>query len=214
MKIKKLFISLLCVMCISVATAQPPKAEYLGVIAELSFIKNSSENLARRVINDTSISDRDKINFVILYNDLKAISDQIISQIIADSRRKNHLKNYKLIDDLFCFYKISEMNGIMTTNAKVKTYLMHFTSINFLHTQLLDFRSASNPNEKISLTANLSGLFEYHHSQVSDNNAVTLSTQTILTRRAVREIRVSNVTRLLESTKLSPIQDLTVPLVK
>nr|MBK9651827.1 hypothetical protein [Bacteroidota bacterium] len=121
---KNIAIILICLLAsISIVQAQDSKAENLGLVSELVFIKLTSENLAIRIVNDTLIKEEDKIKFVNLYNDVKIISDQVILQLMTDSRRKNSLRYFKKIDNLLVAKTITQIEESDLSKMKLNGYI-------------------------------------------------------------------------------------------
>ena len=92
---KLITISLLLLFSVVNSAISQERLEKLGLISELVYLKNSTENTAIRILKDSTIQESTKIKFIDSYNTLKTMSDQWILQLIADMSRKKARRNLK-----------------------------------------------------------------------------------------------------------------------
>lgn len=206
---KNIAIILFCLLTsISIVQAQDSKAEKLGLISELVFIKLTSENLAIRIVNDTLIKEDDKIKFVNLYNDIKVISDQVILQLITDSRRKNCLKYFNKIDNLLVDKNITQIEESDLSKMKLKGYINNLKKINAVYNKLMAFKTSDKPNENPLLNMSLKGFFPIAMSVEDITGVLSLVTSTIKDIRESKEKKVEKITTILNEVRLLSLQDL------
>lgn len=187
---KKTTLMICLLATVLLSKAQNNKAENLGLISELTFIKQTSENLAISIINDTLIKEEEKIKVINHYNNLKVISDQVILQLMTDCRRKNNLKYFKKLDKLLLAKTIDQISNTDLNCVKLNGYIKNLTKINEVYNKLININR--NPSLPI---AEFTG-------------AITLITSTIKDIRADNEKIVEKITSILNEVRISPIQNL------
>ena len=206
---KNIAIILICLLAsISIVQAQDSKAENLGLVSELVFIKLTSENLAIRIVNDTLIKEEDKIKFVNLYNDVKIISDQVILQLMTDSRRKNSLGYFKKIDNLLVEKTITQIEESDLSKMKLKGYIKNLKKINLVYSKLMAFKTSDKPNESPLLNISLKGFFPATMTVEELTGVLSFVTATIKDIRESKEKKVEKITIILNEVRLSSLQDL------
>lgn len=206
---KNIAIILICLLAsISIVQAQDSKAENLGLVSELVFIKLTSENLAIRIVNDTLIKEEDKIKFVNLYNDVKIISDQVILQLMTDSRRKNNLGYFKKIDNLLAEKTITQIEESDLSKMKLKGYIKNLKKINLVYSKLMAFKTSDKPNESPLLNISLKGFFPATMTVEELTGVLSFVTATIKDIRESKEKKVEKITIILNEVRLSSLQDL------
>jgi len=208
MKHYKIIIVLCLLANITFAQNTDNKAENLGIVSELVYLKLTSENLAIRIVNDTLISEQDKIKFVNLYNDTKVITDQIIVQLISDCRRKNRLKYLRKLDKLFVSKTISQVEESDFKNDKLKGYVKNLKKANIVYFKLIAFKTTDKPNENPLLNIGLKGFFPAAMSMEELTGVLSFITGTIKDIRESKEKKVEKLTNILNDLRLSPLQDL------
>jgi len=192
----------------SFAQDQDSKAENLGLISELVFIKLTSENLAIRIVNDDLIKEKDKIRFVNLYNNTKIITDQFILQLIADSRRKNSLGYFKKIDKLLIEASIMNIKDSEITDRKLKGYIKNLIKINSVYTKLRTFETSDKPNENPLQNMSLKGFFQMTTTIPELTGALSFVTATVKDIRESKEKKVEKISTMLNEVLLSSLEDL------
>jgi hypothetical protein len=206
---KNIAIILICLLAsISIVQAQDSKAENLGLVSELVFIKLTSENLAIRIVNDTLIKEEDKIKFANLYNDVKVISDQVILQLMTDSRRKNSLRYFKKIDNLLVNKNINQIEESDLSKMKLKGYIKNLKKINSVYNKLMAFKTSDKPNENPLLNMSLKGFFPATMSVEELTGVLSFVTATIKDIRESKEKKVEKITSILNEVRLTSLQDL------
>lgn len=207
---KKIIVVLLTYLFsgISFTQAQDFKAENLGLISELVFIKLTSENLATRIVNDTLIKEEDKIKFVNLYNEVKVISDQVILQLMSDCRRKNNLKYFKKIDNLLVEKSITQIEESDLRKTKLKGYVKNLKKINSVYNKLIAFKTSEKPNENPLLNMSLKVFFPATTTVEELTGVLSFVTATIKDIRENKEKKVEKITTMLNEVRLSSLQDL------
>ncbi|MFW9973272.1 MAG: hypothetical protein ACFFDF_24015 [Candidatus Odinarchaeota archaeon] len=184
------------------------KAENLGLMSELIYIKITSENYAIRIINDTLIKQVDKIKFVNLYNDTKAITDQIIVQLIADSRRKNSLRFVRKLDNLLVKKNINQISEIDFHNKKLKGYVKNIKKSAITYSQLMDFKITDDSTKNPLNILGIKGFFPSAISGEELTGMLSFVTATIKDVKESKEKKVEKLTEILDNLRLSPLQDL------
>ena len=192
----------------SFAQDQDSKAENLGLISEFVFIKLTSENLAIRIVNDDLITEKDKIRFVNLYNDTKVITDQVILQLIADSRRNNNLRYFKEIDKLLLNTNITDIKESELTNKKLKGYIKNLNKINSVYTKLKTFATSDKPNESPLQNMSLKGFSTMTTSIPDLTGVLNFVTATVKDIRESKEKKVEKISTMLNEVRLSSLKDL------
>jgi hypothetical protein len=192
---KKTTLMICLLATVLLSKAQSNKAENLGLISELTFIKQTSENLAISIINDTLIKEEEKIKVINHYNNLKVISDQVILQLMTDCRRKNNLRYFKKLDKLLVKKTINEIGNSDLNSDKLNGYVKNLTKINEVYNKLININLAPKTNKSNIPFAEFTG-------------AITLITTTIKDIRADNEKKVEKITSILNEVRISPIQNL------
>lgn len=184
------------------------KAENLGLISELVFVKLTSENYAIRTVNDTSISNLDKIRFVNLYNDTKVISDQIIVQLISDCKRRNSIKYFKKLDALFLSKTITQISESDFKNPKLKGYCNNLKKMNSVYSRLIAFKTSSKPTKNLLNNLSLNGFFVEKASVEEGIGVLSFITSAIKDIKESKEKKVEKLTSILNELRLVSLQDL------
>jgi hypothetical protein len=186
-------------------TSQPTKATNLGIVSELTFYKLSAENLAISILNDTTVSKVSKFAFLQEYNELKIVSDQILLQLIADLKRRNRIKYYKKLDDLYTQSSIAKPKIEDVKIEKVKSYVYNLMKVDTTFKSVLDRGKSimadikeSNPNKAFITTPSLAEL----------TGALGFFTATIKDIRESREKKVEKICVILNDLRLKAVQDL------
>jgi hypothetical protein len=192
---KKTTLMICLLATVLLSKAQSNKAENLGLISELTFIKQTSENLAISIINDTLIKEEEKIKVINHYNNLKVISDQVILQLMTDCRRKNNLRYFKKLDKLLVKKTINEIGNSDLNSDKLNGYVKNLTKINEVYNKLININLDSTIDASNFTFAEFTG-------------AITLITTTIKDIRADNEKKVEKITSILNEVRISPIQNL------
>lgn len=191
---------------ISIAQNQDSKAENLGLISELVFIKLTSENLAIRIINDNQITEKDKINFVNLYNSLKVITDQIILQLIVDCRQRNSINYFKKIDNILSIKIISDLDELDLDKQKLKGYIKNLKKLNAAYKRLSVFKTSDKPNEDPLQNLSLRG-FSLDKASLPDLTGVlSFVTATIKDIKESKEKKVEKIATMLNEVRLSNLE--------
>jgi hypothetical protein len=190
------------------AQNQNYKAENLGLISELIFIKLASENLSVRVLTDNQIKETDKIRFVNLYNDTKIITDQVILQLIANCRQTNSLKYFKELDNLLLTKDINQIDETQLSNLKLKKYVKNLKNINIVSTKLINFKTSDKLTENVSQNASISGFIKTNITIPELTGVLSFVTATIKDIRENKEKKVEKIMSMLNDVRLSRLEDL------
>jgi len=188
---------------------QSKKADNLGLVSEIAFIKMTSENLAIRVLNDTSVSEVDKVILANYYTDVKIITDQVLLQLIADSRSKNNVKYYKKLDKLIVKKTVNEISESDLKRPKLQGYIKALKKLESSFSQIQNYKITETPDIDPLSELNLKGFFPTSASVEELTGALTLVTSTIKDIREGKEKKVEKITSVLNELRLSSIQDLT-----
>lgn len=86
-----------------------PKAERMGLIAELAYIKTVSEGKAMEILNDSCIDKRYMAGFFDAYNETKVLVDQFVLQLITDCAKNCQIGVYVELDNMLKDYTIEEI---------------------------------------------------------------------------------------------------------
>lgn len=206
---QKLVVALLLVPTILLAQTKE-KAEKLGVVAELSYQKLMAEYYAHVVLNDSTIKDEDKQQFAKQYNATKTIYDQIILQLIADSKRKNSICYFKKINKVYTNYTASNITEKTSKHKVVSTYLANLKLANEVHTKLIlkgMTIETANKNNLLGIKA-----FWPAAASVEELTGVLgFVTGTIASINESKGKKVDGITEVLEKLRLSSLQEIITP---
>ena len=134
---KLITISLLLLFSVVNSAISQERLEKLGLISELVYLKNSTENTAIRILKDSTIQESTKIKFIDSYNTLKTMSDQWILQLIADMSRKKSTKKFKRLNQILTERSIKNITQQGYEKKPIKIYLENLKIIYEKHQELL-----------------------------------------------------------------------------
>lgn len=184
------------------------KAENLGLVSELVYMKLISENEAIRIMNDSMISTNEKIIFVKHYNNTKVIIDQVLIQLIADCKKKNSIKYFRKLDDLLVEKTIGEINEIDLNNQKGKSYIKNLKRIKMNFDELI-LKSVAIP--RVPIVVSQQEFFGFLPATPSTEELVgvlSFITSTIKNIKDRKEKKVEKITQILDELRLKPLQEL------
>lgn len=193
---------------VSQAQVHSAKAEYMGLVSELVYIKQSSENLAQNILNDPNSSPMLKSEVTEQYNNVKTVSDQFILQLIADSKRKNSLCYFHTLDKKLVCQNMRQLKKeyyderTYYCSAKIEAYVYNLIKLNKLHHKLL----------------NHEGDMSYYSGETKGmpalDNVMNLFSTTIKDVRESRAEKVEKLSVMLDGLRLCPVQNLIKPAEK
>jgi hypothetical protein len=190
---------------ISFAQTNQTKATNLGIVSELVYIKLNSENLAIRILNDSTIDEEVKLSFLNKYTMLKTVSDQILLQLIADLKRRNKIKFYKKLDNVFTKNSIATATSNDVNHKKLKSYIDNFRKIdqNF---QVVELSGANIVNQ--GKQSSFKSFLPSAASVEELTGVLSFVTATIKDVRESREKKVEKICVILNDLRLKAVQDL------
>jgi hypothetical protein len=176
------------------------KAENLGLISELVYIKLSSEDVAIRLSHDTITGQTEKNKYINYYNEIKIITDQIIIQLITDCRLNNSISYYKKIDQLLVRKTIDQSGENDVKNPKLKGYVKNLKRVSLINSQLNDYNPQKRPGLKFAFPS---------ISSLGDIKAILdFITATIKDISENKAKRVEKLVDILNSLRLKSSQEL------
>lgn len=184
------------------------KVKKLGIVSELVYIKYSSENYATRILNDSTIPENFKKQFVNIYQQTKTTSDQILIQLISDIKRKNSIRFFKKLDRLFLKKEYSEITIQDFRNKKMKSYIAALQSLYTTHNNLLDFQTSQMTSKELIDSLSLKGFFPSSASLEEITGVLSFVTSTVKEIRETKEKKVEKISTILESLRLEVLKSL------
>lgn len=180
----------------------------LGIISELVFMKYSSENYATRILNDSTISDNYKKQFVNLYQQTKITSDQVLIQLISDLKRKNSIRYFKKLDKLFTEKEFSEISTQDFIAQKLKRYTVALQILHTKHTNLLAFHPQEMKLKDLEESLSIEGFIPTTASLEELTGVLSFVTSTVKEIRETKEKKVEKISTVIESMRLEGLKNL------
>jgi hypothetical protein len=125
------------------------RGDYLGLVGELTYIKESSESAAIAILNDPNTGANLKDRTIEAYTSVKQIDAQLIQQIASDARSRNSLCNYKKLDKMLTCHSIEKVKRDFRDphhhycNAKLEAYVYNLVLLEKAHATLMRLRHES-----------------------------------------------------------------------
>lgn len=176
----------------------------LGIIAELAYIKYSSENYLWSVINksptkpdnesEVKALNNQKAEAIKKYLNVKMAYDQILLQLATHLKQKNNLRVYKKLDDELTIHTMSEISTNLNDKESNK-YASALKNAYNLYKSLI-------PQEPLVLTS-------FADVGLSDiTGIITLGIDTIKDARDFRAKKVELICNILDSLRLTNVESL------
>lgn len=166
------------------------RGAYLGLMGELSYIKESSESCAMAILNSPNTDASLKSETIDAYNNVKQVGAQLTAQISADARSKNSLRDYQRLDQMLTCHSIAKVRRDFHNphhyyrSAKLEAYVYNLLLLEKAHAALMRLRNRVQPD--VSSWSNLAG------SGASYSNTRGYS-------------KVANICSMLEQKTLRPV---------
>jgi hypothetical protein len=206
---KLISVLILCFLSLTIiGQSTDNKAEKMGLFSELVFIKSSSENFALRIVNDSLINRNDSIRFVILYNDTKTITDQVIIQLIASSKRKNNLRFVRRLDNLLFKNTIYQIQESGLKGYKLKCFIVNLKKAELIHSKLMNFTPSAKPTEKPNKNSNKLTFFPSSITGEEFTGMLSFMTSAIKDIYERKEKKVEKISEMLNDLRLVRLQEL------
>ena len=186
---------------------EPVKLENLGLVSELIYIKLSAENHAAFFLNN-KLAKPDKDELVNKYARVKTAYDQVILQLIADSRAMNSIKYFKQIDEAIYTADISSLDPKYFKN-KTGSYLVNLKLANASFQKLIDFSPAILPSAEPAPKQQEKGILP-----LSSDELLGIGSFINDALKDIREAKVKKVDgiiAILNELRLSPVRELVNP---
>lgn len=187
------------------------KLENLGLISELVYLKLTAENFATAVLNDTTISDSVKSDFIGIYNEFRMLDDQLILQLISHTNRKNNIRIFRLLDRALFNERLAEISVSDHKNKYCRAYLRSLKVVSEAHSELLKFDTSDEQVIANTDGLNLMSFMPSTASLEELTGVLNFVSGTIKEIRAGREKKVDRITELLDALRASSVQDLLKP---
>lgn len=176
---------------------QSAKAERLGLIGELVFIKYSSESKALEIISLA----KNPLEGIQKYNDVRIMADQIIVQLISDSHKKTNISVFKNLDALLVSNSIQKIEEDNLSDNKIKGYIESLKKLEKINNEFLKLQIAIDSPK--GNRGNVKSLSVEQGIAVFD--AITKVAKDI---KEAREKKVEKIVTILNDLRLKSIQDL------
>lgn len=119
------------------------RGDYLGLVGELTLIKESSESTALAILNNPQAGASLKSRTIEAYNDIREIDLQLIRQISADARSRNSLCDYHKLDKMLTCNTIEKVQRTFRnpkhyySSAKLEAYVYNLIVLEKAHGELM-----------------------------------------------------------------------------
>jgi hypothetical protein len=204
-------IQLLLLLAITTASfAQEPqyfKVDKIGLVGEMAYVRGYAEDKAISILNDSTLTDKSKVEFSTRYNILRTVTDQVLLQLAADLKNQNALRRYRLLDGLLKDVSVASADCSNGKGKKAKGYCGGLSAINGAFAQV----EAYSPKKKVvgSVEVSVESFFPASASLEELTGVLNFVGTTIKDAREAREKKVDKVAALLLELRLKPLQEIT-----
>jgi hypothetical protein len=175
--------------------SQTIKLDNLGLISDLVYIKDNSENLFSLIANDSCMNSIDKGKLLPKYINVKTQVDQFVFQLNADIRTNGCLKLYKRINKDIIRKKASDRN------PRTDNYIKQFHTIESSFADLVSTAIAIKRAKKSEKALNpdlmdsFTGIAGLVHGVIKDMKEAHIA-------------KMDKITEVLALTRLCPVREL------